>query len=694
MKSSATSALTADDEPKTRASKLHTANAAGIYEDAEQIHLTLGGGNICHFLIANTDRGWVPGFKFFTRTPRNINEHLPKATDPTYHDRHGAVEYCVDCADKFFAEHPGPRQTIAAWWAKETGEIVSSPAENPAMQAGPSFKVTVPKAVFVPEAEVDAAMKNFNLAAPIPPRPHFAEIPLDQIEANPDNPRKERPEADVAELANSIKANGLLQPVAVRDMGEGREGKPDTKRYRLIFGEGRWLAHQRLNLATIEAKVFTGVDAPTALAFALVENLQRRDMNAIDEAEGFAELSRMSWTPARMAEQTGKSERTIFRALSLMKLPESVRVLVRTGELSARRAFALVPWVAAPWRPAGSEGGDFTPRPRVCAVIADVACKSAADISSDDLAEGVPDKAVGALLAERLIAEIPAKYFGRVSEGRDEFRSGGRLYTFDLEGWKALKKSIDGADREAAARSADKAKTKVANQVNVTVAELKKGKANVVELSGTDEIYIDYLPKDACAPGIAENEAEVMVCLKPELLRQLKEAESAALAEDRKEKILDADQRAQAKLKKLKRITGREMAFVLESTQYSCSASLDTAEAWKAAGLKFPRNADKLGLRQMLEALDPVDQFRLFIHSMLCEAHLGDSDLVELLCWILEVPTLGFIGQDQKAREALLSQLSADLWPAAAPSPFEEPVEKPTAKKAPKAKKPAKKSRR
>jgi ParB family transcriptional regulator, chromosome partitioning protein len=686
MKSSATTALIADDEPKPRASKLHTANAAGIFEDAEQIFVSLGAGNICHFLVANSELGWVPGFKLFTRQPRNLNEHLPKATDGAYQTRRGALEYCVDCADKFFAEHPGPRQAIATWWAKES-DVSTVPAFLDKLIEDTAKNVR-PKAT---DGVLPVASPAIIMPAGLPPRPHFAEIPLDQIEANPDNPRKDRPEADVVELANSIKANGLLQPVAVRDMGEGRQGKPDTKRYRLIFGEGRWLAHQHLNMATIEAKVFTGVDAPTALAFALVENLQRRDMNAIDEAEGFAELSRMSWTPERMAEQTGKSERTIYRALSLMKLPESVRLLVRSGELSARRAFALVRWVAAAPTVAADE---FVARPRVCAVIADVASKSAADISSDELAAGVPDKAVGALLSERLIAEVPAKYWGRVREGRHEFRSAGRLYTFALDGWKALKKTIDTADREAAARSADKAKTKVANQVSVTVAELKKGKANVVELSGLDEIYIDYLPKDACAPGIADDQSEVIVCLKPDLLRLLKEAEAKALEQDREDRIMEADERAQAKLKKLKRVTGREMAFVLESTQYSCSASLDTAEAWKAAGLKFPRNADKIGLRQMLEALDPVDQFRLFIHSMLCEAHLGDSDLVELLCWILEVPTLGFIGQDQKARETLLSQLSADLWPAATPTPFEEPVEKPSAKKATKAKKPAKKSRR
>lgn len=704
MKSAATAALTAD-EPKPAAAKYHTPNAEGIFEDAEQIFVPLPAGNICHFLIANTERGWVPGFKLFTRQPRNLTEHLPKRTDATYDERWGALEYCVVLALKFFAEHQGPRDIVEKWWAAQCGEAVRPAAEeDPADEISERDTSSVPltsenwslaRLSAAKDAELEqlaesasdpdlaeAARSELTYraqmrhvadgateaepvpAATIPPRPHYAEISLEEIEANPDNPRRSREQSDIDELANSIKANGLLQPIALRDMGEGREGKPDTKRYQIIFGEGRWLAHKQLGLPAIEAKVYAGVDSATVLAFALVENLQRRDMNAVDEAEGFAELARLGWTPARMSEQTGKTTRTIRRALALMKLPETVRGMVREGELSARQARELGRWVV----PAGFEDGakdeGFVARPRVCEIIADIAAKSNCNISSDDLAKGVPMEAIGGLTAEKLIVEIPEKYLGRQPAELVVFQAGGGTFTFDVDGWKDAKKKIDADDREAAAERAEKAKKRVEtateSRVSVPLSALKASKAEHVVLTGDLEIYADHLPEAIVATGIDPvTKAEVLVCTQPEKLKALQTAEAAALTEDRDAKIAAAQENAHTKLKKLKKIGPREMALVIAAG----SAHID-ADTFKKQGLRAPagwaRHLDGTALAPLLAKFDPLDQARVVLEGLL-ETSGAEP---EVLRWILEVPKLGLIEEDAREREKLIKRLASEIFAA------------------------------
>lgn len=735
------------DTSTTATATRHHAGSDGVFVEYEKILVPMSTGTACAFYLAHTPEGFHYGFEFFIRSPKNHVKKLPAMIDGVagkLDQKKRLLLWLIDGhASKFFSDHKAAVKKVAEFRA-----LVAAEAELPSGHAAPVEFAAEPEPAVVeiasqvetlatgPAAEVPAAEPlptDGQLQAVVenPPsaadgaaaaaelafrqkfraeaagmsspaqRGRYAEIAVAEIERG-DNPRKTRSAEKFAELVESMRAKGeLLQPIAVRDLGEGRW----PARYQLIFGEGRWLGAQELGWPLIEAKVYTGLDAAAALEMALIENLQREDMNAMDEAEGFAELSHLGRSPAEMAERTGKDLSTIKRSLALVKLPDEVRGMVRTGALSARQARNLVRWVSPKGAP-GSTAADFVARPLVCQGIAKAAAEFG--ISSDDLAEGIPEHAIAELVFLEAITEVPGKYYDRICalelfahtpETGKYFRLGSEarfLFCFADTDWKTLKKQIDAELREATKQAARKASTKVESKVSVPVADLEKSKTKFVELSPEDEKrYADHLPKGSCTLGVAKSGAEVMLCIKPEHLAQLKEAEAKALAEDRKEKILDADRAAQAKLKKLKRITSREMAFVIEAAGNGFNASIDepgNEHVWKAAGLKYPKG--KKDTRHLLESFEPVDQFRLFIHAILGDAHMDDPDLVELLCWILEVPNLGMITDNPKAWSELISQLAADLWPAESPTPFDEPVEKPSAAKKPKAKKTKKKTRR
>jgi ParB family chromosome partitioning protein len=140
-------------------------------------------------------------------------------------------------------------------------------------------------------------------------------------------------EAELVELASSIEASGLLQPVVVR---------PRNGRYELIAGERRWRAVQRLGWAKIPA-VVKDVDDRALLTLALIENLQRDDLTAIDEASGYQRLgSEFQLGQAEIARLVGRDRSTVANLLRLLKLPDEVKQLIQDGKLSEGHARALL----------------------------------------------------------------------------------------------------------------------------------------------------------------------------------------------------------------------------------------------------------------------------------------------------------------------------------------------------------------
>jgi ParB family chromosome partitioning protein len=159
------------------------------------------------------------------------------------------------------------------------------------------------------------------------------EVLIERIRPNPYQPRREFPAAELAELQASIEANGLLQPIALRPAGDGFE---------LIAGERRLRAAKALGWSTIPA-VIRHLGAKDMLTLALVENLQRTDLNPIEEADGYYRLQEdFGLTQQQIALAVGKDRSTVANLLRLRQLPDSIRQMVRDSRLTIGHARALL----------------------------------------------------------------------------------------------------------------------------------------------------------------------------------------------------------------------------------------------------------------------------------------------------------------------------------------------------------------
>ncbi|MDP9277881.1 MAG: ParB/RepB/Spo0J family partition protein [Gemmatimonadota bacterium] len=160
-------------------------------------------------------------------------------------------------------------------------------------------------------------------------------IPISQIGRNPFQPRREFNSDEMAELQESLKASGLLQPITVRR-------RPGKDGFELIAGERRLRAATKLGWKEIPA-IIKEIDDKTVLTLALVENLQRTDLNPIEEGEGYYRLSHeFGLTQLQIAETVGKDRTTIANMLRLLQLPDTVRRLLQDGQLTMGHAKVLL----------------------------------------------------------------------------------------------------------------------------------------------------------------------------------------------------------------------------------------------------------------------------------------------------------------------------------------------------------------
>ncbi|MFC5384554.1 ParB/RepB/Spo0J family partition protein [Aquamicrobium segne] len=161
-------------------------------------------------------------------------------------------------------------------------------------------------------------------------------VPIEFVAPNPRNPRRHFGEAELTDLAQSIREHGIVQPVVVRS------APGSTGRYEIIAGERRWRAAQRAGLVEIPV-IVREVSDRTALELAIVENVQRSDLNPIEEALGYEQLiEEHSYSQADLGQVIGKSRSHVANTLRLLKLPDVIRDLVVDGSLSAGHARTLV----------------------------------------------------------------------------------------------------------------------------------------------------------------------------------------------------------------------------------------------------------------------------------------------------------------------------------------------------------------
>ena len=159
-------------------------------------------------------------------------------------------------------------------------------------------------------------------------------VPIEFIRANPRNPRKLFSDAELAELADSIRERGIIQPIVVRARG--------TDSYEIIAGERRWRAAQRAGLHDVPIVVLDFSDGE-ALELAIIENVQRTDLNPLEEATGYQVLAaEFNHSHDDIAKVVGKSRSHVANTLRLLKLPDAVKAYINSGKLTAGHARALI----------------------------------------------------------------------------------------------------------------------------------------------------------------------------------------------------------------------------------------------------------------------------------------------------------------------------------------------------------------
>lgn len=162
----------------------------------------------------------------------------------------------------------------------------------------------------------------------------FVYLPISKVETSPNQPRKQFDEVLLRELADSIAEHGILQPLTVRKLSTGY--------YQIIAGERRWRAARMAGLTEVPVRIIEA-DDKKATELALVENLQRADLNPMEEAEGYRTLmEEYGFTQEQVSERVGKSRSAVANALRLLALPEKLRALLETGELTPGHARAVL----------------------------------------------------------------------------------------------------------------------------------------------------------------------------------------------------------------------------------------------------------------------------------------------------------------------------------------------------------------
>ena len=229
-------------------------------------------------------------------------------------------------------QHKSTRETSnrinSAGYTNHTGSV--SDVQNGAGVNSPNTKNQPQKTTVAASPVVD---KVLHTVKPKEEKGSTGVVALDKVQPNPDQPRTNFKPEEIEELANSIKKEGLLQPILVRKVGEN---------YQIIAGERRWQACKSLNMKEIPVR-FWAADNDKALELALIENIQRTDLNPIEEAYGYKRLmERRGMTQSEVAQTVSKGRSTIANALRLLDLPEEAQQLLFEEKITAGHARAIL----------------------------------------------------------------------------------------------------------------------------------------------------------------------------------------------------------------------------------------------------------------------------------------------------------------------------------------------------------------
>lgn len=464
----------------------------------------------------------------------------------------------------------------------------------------------------------------------------FVELPVAKIQRNPQNHRKHFDAAKLRELADSIQAEGLHQPIAVRRLlpGEVPEGElplgdPSAPEYELIFGERRWRAVQMLEgVTTITAKVYEDLPRKKASAIALIENLQRADIGCMEEAEGYAQLMEdESLTQEQAAARVGKARSTVANSLRLLKLPERVREHLREQRLTLAHGIALARFV-----PDEKDRVEFPKWEMILNHMAD-------QCTSDKTPAGAIERSVPCVyslcqagLAVRITQWGDEKITDKLKRHPAYFAEGdGDWICFNPEHWKA---ELDA--RKAAAKEREE-KERAKREAEIAAAA-KKGKKQLQlsdlsrddyrEMDGAAEALLELVPEDkrAIAKDFAGRKKSVVTDV--QLADRLKAAMMRAIRENRREAVKSLEEKALKKITNLKKVGPREVGWLVyvivggERNELSLNA-----DAAKRAGVKLSKGAVSLEM----DAQGTWDADKYEKHKAQRLAELAKSEGVDLV---------------------------------------------------------------
>ena len=183
-------------------------------------------------------------------------------------------------------------------------------------------------------AIINPKTKKHNGPAKSVIAPGVSKVKLKDINPNPDQPRRDFDEQTLEQLSQSIKNKGVITPLTLRKQDDG---------YEIIAGERRWRAAKKANLRSVPAYIINIKNDSEMMEVALIENIQREDLNAIEEAEGYAILnSKYGFSHEKIANTIGKRRATISNSLRLLKLPPEIRKSIRDGKISAGHGRAIL----------------------------------------------------------------------------------------------------------------------------------------------------------------------------------------------------------------------------------------------------------------------------------------------------------------------------------------------------------------
>lgn len=332
-----------------------------------------------------------------------------------------------------------------------------------------------------PPAEASARMREFRKEIHKPEAEYNANVPVDEIEPDPRN-RDKIDQTAIAALADSIKEDGLLQPVVLRLLKPGH--------YRLIAGERRWRAHKLLKRPTIAARIYRTEDDLSAARKKVAENRQRENLTPIEDAKRMKELGELGMKQADIGKLLGRSQPAVANALRMLELPAGVQGLIAEGRLTAAHGVNLC---------------RFSGRPALAEAIAKIAIEE--EVPAKELAKGLPF--AWKLERQGLVVDLGWHAPDRLAKDPDcmltEDDCGG-LYCLDVGRGKKLLAELEAKEKERdnqqSGRTADGKMTEAAKKERArTIASNKRNRlatkatfaAAIARLSGVDAVDLPAL---------------------------------------------------------------------------------------------------------------------------------------------------------------------------------------------------------